>query len=116
MSEYAGPPPLPITTAFDFPGWRVVEVKGACFGLVVRSPGVGRGFLAGFQAMAGGEVGALTQTLEESRVHAMWRLAEHARALGGNAIIGMRFDSASMGEQLTEVVAYGTAVVVEGGG
>jgi uncharacterized protein YbjQ (UPF0145 family) len=103
---------MPITTTFEFPGWKVVEHKGACFGLVVRSMGMAKGFLAGFQAMAGGEVSTYTQLLEDSRRHAVDRMVEHARVLGANAIVGMRFDSSAIGETLTEIVAYGSAVVV----
>ena len=67
---------------------------------------------AAFRTIAGGEVTQYTQLLEDSRRHAMDRMIENARLLGGNAVIGMRFDSSEIGESLTEIVAYGTAVVV----
>lgn len=105
--------PLPISTSFEVSGHQVVEHKGACFGLVVRSLGAVKGFTAGWQSMFRGEVPQYTELLEDSRRHAVDRLVENAQLLGGNAIIGMRFDSAEIGTGLTEVVAYGTAVVVE---
>jgi uncharacterized protein YbjQ (UPF0145 family) len=119
VSDYAGQGAeltstgMPITTTFELPGHTVAAYRGACFGLVVRSMGVAKGFLAGFQSMAGGEVSAYTQLLEDSRRHAVDRMVEHARVLGANAIVGMRFDSSEIGTSLTEIVAYGTAVVVE---
>ena len=101
-----------MTTAFDFPGWEVQRTLGTCFGLIVRSMGIAKGIGAGFKALAGGEVGQYTELLEDSRRHAMDRMIENARLLGANAVIGMRFDSSEIGESLTEIVAYGTAVVV----
>ena len=67
---------------------------------------------AGFKALRQGEVTQYTQLLEDSRRHAIDRMIENARLLGANAVVAMRFDSSEMGQQLTEIVAYGTAVVV----
>ncbi len=106
---------LPISTTFEVPGARVVESKGACFGLVVRSIGVVKGFTGGWRSMFRGEVPQYTELLEDSRRHAIDRMVDNARLLGANAIIGMRFDSSEIGNSLTEVVAYGTGVVVEDG-
>jgi len=106
------PPALPVTTTFEFPGWKIDRVVGPCFGLVVRSLGIGRGFTASFQGLGGGEVTQYTQLLEETRQQAMDRLIYHAQLLRANAIIGMRFDSSEVGQAYTEIVAYGTAVVV----
>jgi uncharacterized protein YbjQ (UPF0145 family) len=103
---------LPIATTFELPGWRVVEHRGACFGLIVRSVGAAKGFLASFESMAGGEVGTYTDLLEDSRRNAIDRMVKHALSLRANAVVGMRFDSSSIGQSMTEVVAYGTAVVV----
>jgi uncharacterized protein YbjQ (UPF0145 family) len=103
---------MPITTAFEFPGWEVERSLGTCFGLIVRSMGIAKGIGAGFKALAGGEVGQYTELLEDSRRHAMDRMVENARLLGANAILAMRFDSSEIGQGLTEIVAYGTAVVV----
>ena len=104
---------LPTTTAFDFPEWPTEHSLGTCYGLVVRSMGVAKGIAAGFKSIVGGEVKQYTQLLEDSRRHSVDRMLEHARSMGANAIVGMRFDSSEIGQGLTEVVAYGTAVVVK---
>ncbi len=103
---------FPVTTAFDFPGLRIDRTLGTCFGLVVRSMGFAKGIGAGFKALAGGEVHQYTQLLEDSRRHAFDRMVENARLMGANAVVAMRFDSSEMGQNLTEIVAYGTAVVL----
>lgn len=102
-----------VSTTFDVPGFRIVSYQGSCYGLVVRSMGFAKGLGASFKVLAGGEVTQYTKLLEDTRRHALDRLTENARALGANAVIGMRFDSSEIGQQLTEIVAYGTAVVVE---
>ena len=103
---------FPVTTAFDFPGLRTDRTIGTCFGLVVRSMGFAKGIGAGFKALAGGEVHQYTQLLEDSRRHAFDRMVENARLMGANAVVAMRFDSSEMGQNLTEIVAYGTAVII----
>lgn len=107
------PEEIPITTGFDLPGVTVRENLGIAFGLVVRSVGFAKGFTAGFKALRAGEVSEYTELLEDARRHAVDRMVANAKLLGANAIIGMRYDSSEMGQQLTEVVAYGTAVTVE---
>jgi len=106
------PEGIPVTTAFDFPDWRTDRYVGSCFGLIVRSMGAIKGIGAAFKSIAGGEVHQYTELLEDSRRHAMDRMVENARIMGGNAVVGMRFDSSEIGQSLTEIVAYGTAVVV----
>jgi uncharacterized protein YbjQ (UPF0145 family) len=108
----AGLASFPMTTAFEFPEYQVQRTLGSCFGLVVRSMGAMRGIGASFKSLVGGEVGQYTKLLEDSRRHAMDRLVENARLMGANAIIGMRFDSSEIGNALTEIAAYGTAVVI----
>jgi uncharacterized protein YbjQ (UPF0145 family) len=103
---------FPITTAFEFPEYEVQRTLGSCFGLVVRSMGAVRGIGASLKSLVGGEVGQYTKLLEDSRRHAMDRLIENARLMGANAIVGMRFDSSEIGQALTEIAAYGTAVVI----
>jgi uncharacterized protein YbjQ (UPF0145 family) len=103
-------PSFAITTALEFTDQRIVEDLGLVFGVVVRSMGVAKGFAAGFSALAGGEVKQYTKLVEDSRRHAMDRMIENARLLGADAIVAMRFDSSEMGQTLTEIVAYGTAV------
>jgi uncharacterized protein YbjQ (UPF0145 family) len=103
---------FPITTTFDFPEYETQRTLGSCFGLVVRSMGAVRGIGASFKSLVGGEVGQYTKLLEDSRRHAIDRLIENARIMGANAIVGMRFDSSEIGQALTEIAAYGTAVVI----
>ncbi|HET6874235.1 MAG TPA: YbjQ family protein [Acidimicrobiales bacterium] len=102
--------PIPVSTTFDLAGRQIKEVIGSCFGVVVRSMGFGRQIGAGFKALRQGEVSQYTELLEDSRRHALDRLVENAQLLGGDAIVGMRFDSSEIGQNLTEIVAYGTAV------
>jgi len=103
---------LPITTALELPGMAVRENLGIAFGLVVRSMGFARNFSASFKSLRQGEVSEYTELLEDTRRHAIDRMVANAKLLGANGIVAMRFDSSEMGNQLTEVVAYGTAVVV----
>jgi uncharacterized protein YbjQ (UPF0145 family) len=102
-----------ISTSFDIPGTKITAYRGSCFGVVVRSMGFAKGIGASFKALAGGEVKQYTRLLEDTRRHAMDRMVENAQVLGANAVIGMRFDSSEIGQSLTEIVAYGTAVVVQ---
>jgi uncharacterized protein YbjQ (UPF0145 family) len=104
---------FPVTTGLALPGVTVQQDLGVAFGLVVRSMGAIKGITAGFKAMRQGEVSEYTQLLEDSRRHAMDRMIDNAKLLGANAVIAMRFDSSEMGQNgLTEIIAYGTAVVV----
>jgi uncharacterized protein YbjQ (UPF0145 family) len=89
---------------------------GVVFGLVVRSMGMVKSMGAGFKALRQGEVTQYTELLEDSRRHAMDRMIDNARLLGANGVVAMRFDSSELGQQLTEIVAYGTAVVVRPAG
>jgi uncharacterized protein YbjQ (UPF0145 family) len=106
------PAGLTVTTAFELPGMTVERDLGVAFGLVVRSMGLARSVGAGLKALRQGEVTQYTQLLEDSRRHAIDRMIENARLLGANAVIAVRFDSSEIGQQLTDIVAYGTAVVV----
>ena len=103
---------LPITTAQELPGAEISENLGITFGLVVRSMGFAKTFSAGFKSLRQGEVSEYTDLLEDARRHAIDRMVANAKLIGANGIVAMRFDSSEMGNQLTEVVAYGTAVVV----
>ena len=103
-----------ITTGLEFPGWKVDRILGPVFGISVRSMGLGNSITAGFRALGQGEIPEYEALLTTSRNHAMDRMIEHARQLGANAIIGFRFDASEFGGQFTEIVAYGTAVVVAG--
>jgi uncharacterized protein YbjQ (UPF0145 family) len=103
---------LMVTTPF-VSGYRVTKVIGATFGLIVRSRGLGQNVFAFFRAWGGREIRVYTTLLEQVRHQAMQRLADHAKSLGANAVISIGFDTSEMGNSMTEVLAYGTAVLVE---
>jgi uncharacterized protein YbjQ (UPF0145 family) len=107
---------FPVTTALALTGMTIDQDLGLTFGLVVRSMGFAKTMGAGFKALRQGEVTQYTSLLEDSRRHAIDRMIDNARLLGANAIVAMRFDSSEMGQQLTEIVAYGTAVVASPAG
>jgi uncharacterized protein YbjQ (UPF0145 family) len=104
-----------VSTTNFVAGMRVVETKGQTFGVVVRSRGLAGNIAAGLRSLAGGEIHEYTQLLEDSRRQAVDRMVQNATAMGANAILTMRFDSSEMGTTMTEIVAYGTAVVVAAG-
>jgi uncharacterized protein YbjQ (UPF0145 family) len=101
---------LAVTTN-DINGWEIQRVCGEVFGLTVRSRNAFSQAGAGFKSMLGGELKGMTKSLIDSRNDVMNRMFEEARARGGNAVIGMRFDTSEMGPNWTEICAYGTAVV-----
>jgi uncharacterized protein YbjQ (UPF0145 family) len=105
--------PLPCSTTFDFVGFKVEQHIGLCWGLIVRSVGFTKGFTGGIRALRSGEVDEYTEVLEEARRHALDRLIAHAQAMGGNAIAGVRFDSTEIGNNMSEILAYGTAVTIK---
>jgi uncharacterized protein YbjQ (UPF0145 family) len=102
-----------IATAPFIAGHRVVETKGQTFGLVVRSRGFSGNLIAGLRSLGGGEIHEYTQLLEDTRRQALDRLVKNATVMGANAVISMRFDSSEIAGTMSEIVAYGTAVVVE---
>ncbi len=102
-----------IVTTENVAGHRVVKSLGQVFGVVVRSRGLGGNIVAGLRSLVGGEIHEYTQLLEEARRHAVDRLVTNATAMGANAVIMMRFDSAEIGQTMSEIVAYGTAAVIE---
>jgi uncharacterized protein YbjQ (UPF0145 family) len=101
-----------ISTAPFIAGHTVTETKGQVFGLVVRSRGLGGNLIAGLRSIAGGEIHEYTSLLEDTRRQAVDRMVQNATMMGGNAIISMRFDSSELAGTMSEIVAYGTAVVV----
>ena len=107
--------PALVTNAFEIPGFRITRSFGVVRGLVVRAPGFGAGFAASLEALGGGNVATYIQLCEKARADAFFALLQHAAQVGGNAIIGMRYDATELGGQsaLTEVLAYGTAVWCE---
>ena len=104
---------IPVTTTFDFHGHKIIEYKGVVRGIVVRSPTIVQGFLGGLKNIIGGKIGAYTEMCEQTREDAFQHLLEHAEKLGANAIVGFRYDSSDLQESATEVLCYGTAVVIE---
>jgi uncharacterized protein YbjQ (UPF0145 family) len=93
-------------------GYRVAETRGHVFGLVVRSRGLAGNVAAGLRSLIGGEIHEYTQLLEDTRRQAIDRMVQNATLVGANAIISMRFDSSEIGTSMSEIVAYGTAVVL----
>jgi len=104
-----------ISTTPYIAGHRVVETKGQTFGLVVRSRGFSGNLIASLRSLGGGEIHEYTSLLEDTRRQAIDRLVKNATLMGGNAVVSMRFDSSELASTMTEIVAYGTAVVVEPG-
>jgi uncharacterized protein YbjQ (UPF0145 family) len=100
------------TTTPFIAGWRVSETKGQVFGLVVRSRGLAGNLAAGLRSIVGGEIHEYTELLEDTRRQAVDRMVQNATLMGANAILSMRFDSSEIGQTMSEIVAYGTAVVV----
>jgi uncharacterized protein YbjQ (UPF0145 family) len=104
---------LIVATTESVAGHRTTQTLGQVFGLVVRSRGLGGNIMAGLRSLAGGEIVEYTEMLEEARRHATDRMVKNAQAMGANAIIMMRFDSSELGQTMSEIVAYGTAAIVE---
>lgn len=102
-----------ITTAFELPGHRIAENLGVVRGIVVRSRSVIGNFGASIQMLFGGNITLYTDLCEKARGDAFRLMAEHAADRGANAIIGMRYDANEVAAGVTEVLAYGTAVVAE---
>ena len=101
-----------VTTPF-VSGYHVTRVLGTTFGLIVRSRGLGQNIWAFFRSWGGGEIKVYTQLLEQVRHQALQRLSDHAKSMGANAVVSVAFDTSEMGGAMTEVLAYGTAVIVE---
>jgi uncharacterized protein YbjQ (UPF0145 family) len=102
-----------VTTTETIPGMRRTKTLGQVFGVVVRSRGLGGNIVAGLRSIVGGEIHEYTQLLEETRRQAIDRLVRNATTMGANAVVMMRFDSSEIGQYMSEIVAYGTAVVME---
>ena len=101
-----------ISTMNDVPGYEITEVHGEVFGLIVRARNAFSNIGAGFRTLVGGEAKGYTKLLTDSRLHAQERLEEAARGKGANAVIAMRFDCNEIGDIMSEVAAYGTAVTI----
>jgi uncharacterized protein YbjQ (UPF0145 family) len=101
-----------VTTMNDVPGFEIVAVHGEVFGLIVRARNVFSNFGASLRTLIGGEVGAYTTLLSESRNHAIERLRTAALEKGANAVVAMRFDCNEIANLMSEIAAYGTAVTI----
>jgi uncharacterized protein YbjQ (UPF0145 family) len=102
-----------VTTAFTLDGYRVVRTLGIVRGITVRSRSIVGNIGAGIQTIFGGNITLLQELCEKARLEAYLLLLQHAKEMGANAIIGMRYDANEVMSGVTEVLAYGTAVVVE---
>ena len=105
--------PQMVTTAFELPGFRLTRNLGVVRGIVVRSRNLFINIGAVFNSMVGGNITAWTNLCEQTRREAFEIMIQHATELGANAIVGARYDATELGTGITEVLAYGTAVVVE---
>ena len=104
---------MPVTTTFTIEGFRIREYKGVVRGIIVRSPTIAQGIMGGLKNIIGGKIGAYTQMCEQARQQAYELLVQHARETGANAIVGLRYDASDVVSSATEVLCYGTAVVIE---
>ncbi len=104
-----------VTTTFDIQGYRIVEYKGLVRGIIVRAPTIAQGILGGLKNLIGGRIGAYTEMCEQARETAYQQMVEHAEGMGANGVVGVRYDAAEVVSKgsATEVLCYGTAVVLE---
>ncbi|HTH63070.1 MAG TPA: YbjQ family protein [Gemmatimonadales bacterium] len=104
------------STTFEVQGRRIREYKGMVRGIIVRAPTISQGLLGGLKSFVGGQIGAYTEMCEQARSTAYDRMLDHAREMGANAVVGVRYDASDVGgssSAATEVLCYGTAVVLE---
>ncbi len=106
---------LVVTTTFTIDGYRIVRYLGVVRGLIVRAPTIAQGIMGGLKSIVGGRIGAYTEMCEQARQQAYDLLIDHATSVGANAIVGLRYDASEIGGQsaASEVLCYGTAVVIE---
>src|SRR5439155_5655481 len=106
---------LVVSTTYDVQGRRIREYKGVVRGITVRAPTIAQGILGGLKSIVGGRIGAYTEMCEQARQAAYDLMLEHARELGANAVVGVAFDASEVAARAsaTEVLCYGTAVVLE---
>ncbi len=106
---------IPVTTTFTIEGYRIVRYLGVVRGIIVRAPTISQGIIGGLKSIVGGRIGAYTEMCEQTRQQAYELLVDHAVAVGANAVVGLRFDASEVASRAnaTEVLCYGTAVVIE---
>ena len=103
---------IPVTTTFTIEGYRIERYLGVVRGITVRAPTIRQGIIGGLKSIIGGRIGAYAEMCEQARQQAYELLVDHAMAVGANAIVGLRYDASELGESATEVLCYGTAVVI----
>ena len=113
QGNVVGSHPMIITTTENIPEARVVKTLGQVFGLTVRSRSLGGNIVALLKSLVGGEIRSYVKLNEDARRQAIDRMVQNAASMGANAVTMMRFDSTEMGRSMSEIVAYGTARVVE---
>lgn len=102
-----------ITTVFELPGYTIVQNLGVVRGITVRSRSIVGNFIGGLQTLFGGNISIYTNLCEQARAEAYGKMWNHAVGLGANAVVGMRYDATELMAGLTEVLCYGSAVIVE---
>jgi uncharacterized protein YbjQ (UPF0145 family) len=105
--------PEMVTTTFGFDGYKIRKYLGVVRGITVRSRSIFGSIGAGLQQIVGGNISLYTEMCEAARKEAYDLMVQHAQAMGANAILGMRYDANEIGEGVAEVLAYGTAVILE---
>lgn len=101
-----------VTTTFSFEGYKIIKHLGVVRGITVRSRSIVGSFGAGVQQIFGGNISIYTELCEQARLEAFELMVKHARDLGANAIVGMRYDANEIADGVAEVLAYGTAVII----
>ena len=107
---------IPVTTTFTIEGYRIKQYLGIVRGIIVRAPTIAQGIMGGLKSIVGGRIGAYTEMCDQTRQQAYDLLIDHATAVGANAVVGLRYDASDIGTKAsgaTEVLCYGTAVVIE---
>jgi uncharacterized protein YbjQ (UPF0145 family) len=106
---------MPVTTTFTIEGFRIREYKGLVRGIIVRSPTILQGIVGGLKNIIGGRIGEYTEMCEQARQQAYDLLIQHATQVGANAVVGVCYDASEVASKMspTEVICYGTAVVIE---
>src|SRR5258706_10441500 len=107
-------PSLPVTTTFTIEGYRIRQYLGIVRGITVRAPTISQGILGGLKSIIGGHIGAYTEMCEQTRQQAYDLLVDHARQMGANAVVRLRFDASEVSSKIsaTEVLCYGTPGVI----
>lgn len=107
---------LQVSTTFTIEGSRITQYRGIVRGIVVRAPTIMQGFFGGLKSIIGGQIESYTEMCEQAREQAYELMVDHAQRMGANAVVGLRYESSEVGGRnvsATEVLCYGTAVVIQ---